>query len=127
MTALLAAGTGPDASLLAAWSAAGHWTLSPPLSLHGSALTSASFGPGGTAAIITTANRGQITTSAGSSWQPLPPLPPGTATLAPGPGGTADALAARGGTLTVWQYAPRGTTWAKIQVINVPIPYGSSS
>ena len=127
MTALLAAGTGPDASLLAAWSADGHWTLSPPLSLHGSALTSASFGPGGTAAIITTANRGQITTSAGSSWQPLPPLPPGTATLAPGPGGTADALAARGGTLTVWQYAPGGTAWAKIQVINVPVPYGSSS
>jgi hypothetical protein len=127
MTALLAAGTGPGASLLAAWSADGHWTLSPPLPLHGSALTSASFGPGGTAAIITTANRGQITTSAGSSWQPLPPLPPGTATLAPGPGGTADALAARGGTLTVWQHAPGGTAWAKIQVINVPIPYGSSS
>ena len=30
-------------------------------------------------------------------------------------------------TLTVWQHAPGGTTWAKIQVINVPIPYGSSS
>jgi hypothetical protein len=127
LTALLAAGTGPGASLLAAWSADGHWTLSPPLPLHGSTLTSASFGPGGAAAIITTANRGQITTSAGSSWQPLPPLPPGTATLAPGPGGTADALAARGGTLTVWQYAPGGTAWAKIQVINVPVPYGSSS
>ena len=127
LTALLAAGTGPGASLLAAWSADGHWTLSPPLPLHGSTLTSASFGPGGTAAIITSANRGHITTSAGSSWQPLPPLPPGTATLAPGPGGTADALAARGGTLTVWQYAPGGTAWAKIQVINVPIPYGSSS
>ena len=57
----------------------------------------------------------------------LPPLPPGTATLAPGVGGAADALAVRGGTLTVWQHAPGGTTWAKIQVINVPIPYGSSS
>jgi hypothetical protein len=128
MTALLTAGTGPGASLLAAWSAdGGHWTLSPPLPLHGGALTSASFGPGTTAAIITSANRGQITTGAGSAWLPLPPLPPGTATLAPGPGGTADALAVRGGTLTVWQHAPGGTTWAKIQVINVPIPYGSSS
>ena len=126
MTALLQAGTGPGASLLAAWSADGHWTMSPPLPLHGDALTSASFGSGGTAAIITTANHGAIA-SAGSSWQPLPPLPPGTATLAPGPGGTADALAVRGGTLTVWQHAPGGTTWAKIQVINVPIPYGSSS
>ena len=86
--------------------------------------TAASFGPGGTAAVITTTNRGQITTAAGSAWLPLPP---GTATLAPGPGGTADALAVRGGTLTVWQHAPGGTTWAKIRVINIPIPYGSSS
>ena len=60
MTALLVAGTGPGASLLAAWSAGGgHWTLSPPLPLHG-------------------------------------------------------------GTLTVWQHAPGGAAWAKIQVINVP-------
>ena len=126
--ALLAAGTGSGASLLAAWSAdGGHWTVSPPLPLHGGALTSASFGPDATAAIITSANRGQIITSTGSSWQPLPALPPGTATLAPGPGGSADALAVHGGTLTVWQLAPGGSTWAKIQVINVPIPYGSSS
>ena len=128
MTALLQAGTGPRASLLAAWSAdGGHWTVSPPLLLHGGALTSASFGPDATAAIITSANRGQIITSTGSSWQPLPALPPGTATLAPGPGGTADALAVHGGTLTIWQLASGGSTWAKIQVINVAIPYGSSS
>jgi hypothetical protein len=126
--ALLTAGTGPGASLLAAWSADGRrWTLSPPLPLHGAALTSASFGPGGTAAIITTTGRGQIITGAGASWRPLPPLPPGTATLVPGPGGTADALAVNRGTLAIWQYAPGGTTWAETQVINVPIPYGSSS
>jgi hypothetical protein len=127
LTALLVAGTGPGASLLAAWSAAGHWTLSPPLPLHAATLTSASFGPGGAAAIITSANRGQITAGPGSAWLPLPPLPPGTATLAPGPGGTTDALAVHGGTLAIWQHAPTGTTWAKIQAINVPIPYGSSS
>jgi len=126
MTALLQAGSGPDARLLAAWSPGGHWTLSPPLPLYGATLTSASFGPGSTAAIITSANRGQITTGARSAWLPLPPLPLGTATLAPSPGGTADALAVRDGTLTVWQYAPGGTTWTKVQVINVPIPYGSS-
>jgi hypothetical protein len=128
LTALLTVGTGPDASLLAAWTADGrHWTLSPPLPLHGAALTSASFGPGGTAAIITTTNRGQIITGTGPSWQPLPALPPGTATLAPGPGGAADALAVHGGTLTVWQHVPGSTTWAKIQVLDVPIQYGSSS
>lgn len=126
--ALLTAGTGPGASLLAAWSAdSRHWTLSPQLPLHGAVLTSASFGPGGTAAVITTGGRGQIITGAGSSWLPLPPLPPGTVTLAPGPGSAVDALAVHGGTLTVWQHVPGGATWAKIQVVNVPIPYGSSS
>ena len=88
--------------------------------LHGGALTSASFGPGATAAIITTANRGQITTGAGSAWLSLPPLPAGHGHPGPRPGGAADALAFRGGTLTVWQHAPGGTAWAKIQVINVP-------
>jgi hypothetical protein len=127
--ALLAAGTGSAASLVAAWSSDGgsHWVLSPALRLNGGALSSASFGPGGTAAIISTAGRGEIITGAGSSWRPLPPLPPGTATLAPGPGGAADALAVHRGTLTVWHLTPGGTAWAKAQVINVPIQYGSSS
>jgi len=127
LTALLTAGSGSAASLLAARSADGrHWTLSPPLPLHGTALTSASFGPAGTAAIIA-GNRGQVMTGAGARWQPLPPLPAGTAALAPGPGGAADALAVHRGTLTVWHLAPRGTSWGRAQVINVPIPYGSSS
>lgn len=129
IAALLQAGTGPAASLLAAWSAdnGGHWTLSPPLPLGGAALTSASFGPGGTAAIITTGNRGDIITSTGSPWRPLPPLPPGTATLAPGPGAAADALAVNRSTLTVWQLAPGSAGWTRTQAINVPILYGSSS
>ena len=129
LAALLTAGTGPSASVLAAWSAddGGHWTLSPPLALDGAALASASFGPGGTAAVITTANRGEIIASTGSSWRPLPPLPPGTAALAPGPGGAADALAVHRGTLTVWRLAPAATSWTRVQAINVPIQYGSSS
>jgi hypothetical protein len=126
LAALLTAGSGSSVSLLAARSADGsHWTLSPPLPLHGTALTSASFGPADTAAIIT-GNRGEVITGAGARWQPLPPLPAGTAALAPGPGGAADALAVHRGTLTVWQLAPGGTSWARAQVINVPIPYGSS-
>jgi hypothetical protein len=52
-TALLAAGTGPAAQLLAAWSTGGaHWSLSQPLPLHGAKLTSASPGPGGSVAIV---------------------------------------------------------------------------
>ncbi len=127
--ALLQAGTGPAASLLAAWSAddGGHWTLSPPLKLNDTTPTSASFGPGGTAAIIMTGNRGDIITSPGSPWRPLPPLPSGTVTLAPGPGGAADALAVNRDTLTVWQLAPGGAAWTWAQAIRVLIPYGSSS
>ena len=129
LAALLTAGTGPAASVLAAWSADGgaHWTLSPPLSLHGAALASASFGADGTAAVITAARHGEIAASTGSSWRSLPALPPGTATLAPGPDGTADALAVNRGTLTVWRLAPAATAWTRVQVIKVPIQYGSSS
>jgi len=126
--ALLQAGTGPAASLLAAWSAgsASSWALSPPLRLNGATVTSASFGPGGTAAVVLAGNRGQAVTQAGS-WRSLPPLPPGTATLAPGPGGEIDALAVHGARLTVWQLRPGRGTWAQAQAINVRIQYGSSS
>ena len=50
--ALLKAGSGPAASLLAAWSAdsGSHWALSPPLKLSGATLTSTAFGPTGAAA-----------------------------------------------------------------------------
>ena len=56
--------------------------------------------------------------------QALPPAPAGTATLAPDSSGY-DALAVSGSRLTVWQLA--AATWSKVQVINVPIEYGSSS
>jgi len=126
-TALLAAGTGPAARLLAAWPASGgtRWALSPPLPLHGAALTSASAGPGDTVAVVLTGNHAQTTTAAGP-WQPLPALPPATVTLAPGPGGGWDALAVHGTKLAIWQLAPDGSTWAAAQTINVPIQFGSS-
>ena len=126
--ALLQAGRGAAASLLAAWSAGsgGHWTLSSPLPLHGAALTSASFGPSGSAAIMMTGNRGETVAGAGSRWIALPALPAGTATLASGPGGAMSALAVHGATLTVWQTSPGGASWTKAQTLTVPIQYGSS-
>jgi hypothetical protein len=125
--ALLTAGTGHAASLLAAWSADSgrHWTVSPPLRLGGAALASAAFGSTGTVALITSSGTAAVITSAGA-WHPLPALPAGTATLAPGPAGQADALAVHRGTLTIWQLPSGGSTWTKTQVINVPIQYGSS-
>ena len=70
---------------------------------------------------------------AGAPWQPLPPVPPGTmtlapagtATLAPGPRTAWDALAVSGSDLTVWRLAKEA--WAQVQLIKVPIEYGSSS
>ncbi len=127
--ALLAAGTGPAATLLAAWSSDGgsHWALSPPLRLNDAALSSASFGPGDTAAIVLTGSRGETVAGPGAGWRALPALPPGTATLAPGPAGGFEALAAGRTTMTIWQLAPGSAAWAKAQSISVPIQFGSSS
>ena len=127
-TALLAAGTGPAAHLLAAWStgSGAHWALSPPLPLHGTAPRSASAGPGSTVAVVLTGNHAQTITAAAHAWRPLPTLPPGTVTLAPGPSGGWDALAVHHTKLAVWQLAPGAGAWAATQTINVPIQFGSS-
>lgn len=61
----------------------------------------------------------------GVAGRALPALPAGTATLAPGFGSTAyDALAVAGSRLTVWRLT--AGAWAQVQVIDVPITYGSS-
>jgi hypothetical protein len=126
--ALLAAGTGPAARLLATWSTDGgaRWALSEPLPLRGAKLTSATFGPGGTATVILTGNHAQTITGPAGSWRPLPTPPPGTATLAPGTTGGWDALAVHRARLTIWHLTPTATAWAITQTINVPIQYGSS-
>ena len=72
-------------------------------------------------------SRGETVAGPGAGWRALPALPPGTATLAPGPAGGFDALAAGRTTMTVWQLAPRSPAWAKAQSISVPIQFGSSS
>jgi hypothetical protein len=128
IAALLQTGTGPAASLLAAWSADGssHWTLSPPTPLRGAKLASASFGSAGTAAVVLTGNRAETITGTEAAWRPLPALPSGTATLAPGSSSGFDALAVHRTRLTVWQLAAGSATWRITQAINVPVQFGSS-
>ena len=128
VVALLEAGSGPAASLLAAWSAGsgGHWALSAPVRLRGAKLASASFGPGGEAALVLTGNRAEIIAGAGAAWRSLPVLPAGTATLAPGPSGGFDALAVHRTRLTVWQLGAGRAGWRATQVMNVPAQFGSS-
>jgi hypothetical protein len=120
-TALLLAGT----DLLAAWSDGGHWEVSGPVGAAGG-VTASGFGAGGSAWVLLGGGRAETTGGTGESWQGLPAVPTGTATLAPGPGsGGYDALAVSGSRLTVWREGAAG--WTKVQVINVPIQYGSSS
>jgi hypothetical protein len=127
-TALLAAGTGSAARLLAGWSTDGgaHWGLSQPLPLRGARLTSASSGSGGTVAIVLNGRRAETIAGTAGPWRPLPTLPSGTATLAPAPAGGWDALAVHGTELAVWQLAPGGGSWATGQIISVPVVFGSS-
>ena len=127
-TALLAAGTGSAARLLAGWSSDGgkHWRLSPPLPLNGATLTSASSGPDSSLAIALSHRGASAITSSARAWRPLPQLPPDIATLAPGPSGGWNALAVHGTQLTIWQAAPGVQAWAREQVIKVPVQFGSS-
>jgi hypothetical protein len=113
---------------MAAWSTGGgaHWALSPPLPLHGARLTSASSGPGRSVAIVLTGNHALAITGPTGTWQPLPALPPGTATLAPEPAGGWDALAIHSTRLTVSQLRPGHTAWAATQTISVFVQFGSS-
>lgn len=127
--AVLEAGTGPAAVVLAAWTGDGgqHWTVSPALRLGGSQAVSVSFGADGATAVVLTGRHGDTLAGPGASWQALPALPPGrTVTLALPGSGTTDALAATGSTLTAWQLGRGAAAWSKTQVISVPIQYGSS-
>jgi hypothetical protein len=120
--ALLRAGD----SLFAAWSHGTGWTVSAPVAGVGSGSVRASgFGTGGSAWLLLSGGRAETVGGPGAAWQALPAVPAGTATLAPGPGGAWDALAVSGAKLTVWRLATGA--WAPVQVIKVPIEYGSSS
>src|SRR5690348_2875163 len=125
--ALLAAGN----SVLVAWWDGTRWTVSAPVTADG--VRALGFGPGGSAWLLLDRERAEtIAGAAGSTWRALPPVPagtavlapPGTGTLAPGTAGSYDALAVSGSRLTVWRLA-RGA-WGKVQRITVPVQYGSS-
>jgi hypothetical protein len=125
--ALLQAGTGSAASLLAAWTSDGvHWTTSAPIAAGAGQVTASGTGPGGAAWVLLADGRAYAISGPAASWRRLSAPPPGTATLAAGPGSTFEALAAAGGTLTVSRLSSAGS-WDKLQTLAVPIQYGSSS
>jgi hypothetical protein len=126
--ALLAAGTGTAASLLAAWTADGgaHWTVSAPLRIGSAQVQSSAFGDGGAITVVLAGGAAETINGPASAWRSLPPVPPGTATLAAGPGRALDALAVHGSKLAIWRLSEAASAWSKTQVITVPIQYGSS-
>ena len=122
LVALLRAGSGPDASTVAAWYDGSRWTLSAPL--RTGPVRSTAIGPGACVAVILNTTHAATLAGPGASWHALPALPAWTATVALGPGGQVDAIAAHASTFTDWRLAPAG--WNQQQTIRVSIPYGSS-
>jgi hypothetical protein len=127
-TALLQAGAGATATLLAAWSVDGaHWTVSAPLSSGTGQVLASGTGSGGSVWVLLPGGRAEAVAGPGTSWRALPSVPRDTAALAAGPGsGDFDALAVSGGTLTVYRLTPAGS-WDNNEVIKVPLQYGSST
>ena len=144
VAALLAVGRGPAARLLGAWSNQDgtSWSLSRPSQAGPGQPLSAAFGsstprsgaPGsGSLGVLLSAGRAVTVSGPGATWRSLPALPAGAssvpdggATLVAVPGGF-EALTARGSQLSVWALSSGGSRWDRSQVINVAIPYGSSS
>jgi hypothetical protein len=123
---------GPD--LFTVWTSDGgaSWTVSPPLAIGASRVSSVAFGSGGAVGVLLS-NGKTATTGPGSSWQSLPAAPPGTAVLAFTSSAArsaltsqVEALAAKGTELTVWELNASAGTWTSVQTITVPIQYGSS-
>jgi hypothetical protein len=141
LTSVLAVGSGAATSLLTAWSVNGgqSWTLSKALRTgaeRGSSAPSVSFGADGTASVVLPSGGAATIGWQAAGWQTLPALPARTAALATAsPAGVPEALAASGGTLSVWQLAPAAGAassassvghWKLAQTVKVSIPYGSS-
>lgn len=140
-TSVLAVGTGAATSLLTAWSVSGgqSWSLSKPLRTgaeHAGSAPAVSFGADGSASVVLPSGRAAIIGWRAAGWQTLPALPARTAVLATAsPAGVPEALAASGGTMSVWQLAPAAGAassastaghWKLAQTVKVSIPYGSS-
>jgi hypothetical protein len=124
---LLAAGSKNAVTVVAGWAGgSGRWVLSPGLTTHGRTVRSASFGPDGAVGLVLSGGRGATLTGPGGTWRSLAVLPASTQSLVPGPGASVQALAAHQTKLTVWTRGQGPAGWARGQVVNVPVPYGSS-
>jgi hypothetical protein len=138
LTALLR-GTGASGTTVFSASTADgvRWTVSPRVAV-GPQQHLLSFGSAGTGFFVLTeapsgTDRLLVDDGPGTAWRELPPPPRGTATVAfdstssQTADQTVDALAVHGSTVSVWTLGDAAGTWARGQVIDVTIKFGSSS
>jgi hypothetical protein len=133
LTSLLSVSGGGATSLVAVWLSSKHrWAISAPLPMAASERL-ASVGPAGGSglfALLTEqsgADRVEVIAGPGHDWRELPPPPPGTETIAFRTATTADAFAVHNTVLTISALSPSPHAWVRTQVMNVSIPFGSSS
>lgn len=130
---LLLAGTQASQSLLATWAASSKatWLASAPLGLQPStSLVATGVGPGGLQFVLLRSKSGVLSaamiTGPRARWQDLPRLPAQTATLAFS-ASRVDALVVNDTLFVDWRLAKSGTSWEKVQSMQVPIGFSSSS
>lgn len=116
------------AGLIAAWSSGGGsgWTVSSLLPSRPTGILSAAFGSDGSISLVLPGGRAATIRPGAADWSQLPRLPGSTNTLAAGPANSVDALTVSGSTLTVWRLPGSAREWTRVQVIKVPVDYGSS-
>ncbi len=108
------------------------WRLARPFAVAGpdNVLSSGPAGGSGIFALISgagAAERLEVLDVADMRWTRLPSPPEGTTTVAFGPSGAVDALAAGVTVCTVWRLAAGASRWERTQQIQVAIQFGSSS
>jgi len=131
--ALLSLSNGHGTTLVAARTLglASPWRLSQVYSLA-NADHVLSFGPAGSKGLFvfvsgsTSPDKLLLLGRAGAAWTSLPTPPSSTSTVAFGSAGAVDALAVDDTTFTDWRLVPGSVRWTKVQVMNVPIQFGSS-
>lgn len=103
----------------------GNWTASAPLPGSPAPVASGWLAASGAWALLPDGTAA-VSTGPLVSWRTLPKAPARTSVLASGPGGSVDALAVSGSSLTVWRLGPSASRWTRAQTVSVPIQYGSS-
>jgi hypothetical protein len=130
VSTLLAVPDGSKTIILGAWTSAAlaHWTISSAVRL-GSGDRVVSYGPStglGWYVLSTkpSASKSLEVLASTGSWTELPTPPTQAGTASFGPANSVDVLGGSGTLMTDWKLV--SSRWTKVQVINVPIQYGSS-